>query len=217
MIDRLGIMSPTLNLYGLRTRAGFAAERPEVVVESLSNYARLAAGMVKAGDDTPESLRRDARALRNVLDEVAKFPKLDAARTAEVRAEIAALTSSLGNELAGTVGVSGNAAGTVGVGSAGAAGVSGNGGGAGGNASGASSSPTMAGNPLASFSVASTKSQWIAAGVSPSAGIRQRVETFQVHFGALAFGIHRRMHFEPDLPAHTSLPSPAHSPATPVC
>jgi UDP-N-acetylglucosamine 2-epimerase len=71
-------------------------ERPEVVVESLSNYARLAAGMVKAGVNTPESLRKDARALRNVLDEVAKLPKVDAARIAEVRAEIAALTVSLG-------------------------------------------------------------------------------------------------------------------------
>ena len=69
MIDRLAIMSPTLNLYGLRARAGFAAERPEVVVESLSNYARLAASMVKAGVNTPESLRKDASALRNVLDE----------------------------------------------------------------------------------------------------------------------------------------------------
>jgi hypothetical protein len=58
MIDRLAIMSPTLNLYGLRTRAGFAADRPEVVVESLSNYARLAAGMVKAGVNTPESVRK---------------------------------------------------------------------------------------------------------------------------------------------------------------
>ena len=95
MIDRLAIMSPTLNLYGLRTRAGFAAERPEVVVESLSNYARLALGMAKAGVNTPESLRKDATALRNVLDEVAKLPKADAPRIEEVRAEIAAMTSSL--------------------------------------------------------------------------------------------------------------------------
>jgi hypothetical protein len=86
-------MSPTLNLYGLRARAGFAAERPEVVVESLSNYARLAASMVKARVNTPESLRKDASALRNVLDEAAKLQKVDAARIEEVRAEIAALTS----------------------------------------------------------------------------------------------------------------------------
>jgi len=94
MIDRLAIMNPTLNLYGLRIRAGFAAERPEIVVESLSNYARLAAGMVKAGVNTPDSLRHDATALRNVLDEVAKQPKVDLTRIAEVRAEIASLTGS---------------------------------------------------------------------------------------------------------------------------
>ncbi len=91
MIDRLAIMSPTLNLYGLRTRAGFSAERPEVVVESLSNYARLAAGMVRAGVNTPATLRKDARALREVLNEVARFPGTDAARIAEVREEIAAI------------------------------------------------------------------------------------------------------------------------------
>ena len=47
-----------------------------------------------AGVNTPESLRKDARALRDVLDEVAKLPGVDAARIAEVRAEIAALTSN---------------------------------------------------------------------------------------------------------------------------
>jgi len=93
MIDRLATMSPTLNLYGLRTRAGFAADRPDVVVESLSNYARLAMGMAKAGVNTPESLRKDAPALRNVLDEVAKLPQADAPRIEEVRAEIAAMTA----------------------------------------------------------------------------------------------------------------------------
>jgi len=93
MIDRVAIMSPTLNLYGLRARAGFSAGRPEVVVESLSNYARLAMGMAKAGVNTPESLRKDAPALRNVLDEVAKLPQADVPRIEEVRAEIAAMTA----------------------------------------------------------------------------------------------------------------------------
>jgi predicted membrane-bound spermidine synthase len=94
MIDRLAIMNPTLNLYGLRTRAGLVAERPEVVVESLSNYARLAMNMVRAGVNTPESLRKDAAALRDVLDEVAKLPGTDAARIAEVRSEIASISGS---------------------------------------------------------------------------------------------------------------------------
>ena len=78
MIDRLAIMSPTLNLYGLRTRAGFAAGRPEVVVESVSNYARLARGMVRAGVNTAESVRNDAKALSGVLDNVATLPGADA-------------------------------------------------------------------------------------------------------------------------------------------
>jgi predicted membrane-bound spermidine synthase len=91
MIDRLAIMNPTLNLYALRSRAGFAAERPEVVVESLSNYVRLAAGMVRAGVNPAESLRKDAQALTGVLNEAANLRGADTARIAEVRAEIAAL------------------------------------------------------------------------------------------------------------------------------
>lgn len=97
LIDRLAIMSPTLNLYGLRTRAGFAADRPEVVVESLSNYARLAVGMVRAGVNPPEQLRKDAKALREILEEVARLPGTDAARIAEVRAEIVSINPGLTN------------------------------------------------------------------------------------------------------------------------
>ena len=97
MIDRLAIMSPTLNLYGLRTRAGFAAERPEVVVESVSNYARLAAGMVQARASIRRSrcARTPARCAMYSTT-WPNFRSVDAARIAEVRAEIAALTSNLG-------------------------------------------------------------------------------------------------------------------------
>jgi hypothetical protein len=94
MIDRLAIMSPTLNLYALRTRAGFAAGRPEVVVESLSNYARLAQNMVKAGINSPASLRKDVKALGEVLEDVAKLPGADAARIAEVRIEIQSIPTT---------------------------------------------------------------------------------------------------------------------------
>ncbi|HEU5136232.1 MAG TPA: fused MFS/spermidine synthase [Steroidobacteraceae bacterium] len=94
MIDRLAIMSPTLQLYGLRTRAGIAAGRPEVVVESVSNYARLALGMMRAGINTAAATHRDARALTGVLDETAKLPGADAARITEVRAEIKAISGS---------------------------------------------------------------------------------------------------------------------------
>ena len=94
MIDRLAIMSPTLNLYGLRTRAGFAANRPDVVVESVSNYTRLAKGMVNAGINKPESLRTDAKALSDILNDVSTLPGADAARIAEVRAEIKSLSGT---------------------------------------------------------------------------------------------------------------------------
>ena len=92
MIDRLAIMSPTLGLYGLRARAGFASKRPGVVVESVSNYARLAAGMVRSNVNTVESLRQDVRALTEILDDAEKLPGVDLARLAEVRAEVAAMT-----------------------------------------------------------------------------------------------------------------------------
>ncbi|HKU89204.1 MAG TPA: fused MFS/spermidine synthase [Steroidobacteraceae bacterium] len=91
MIDRMTIMNPTLNLYGMRTRAGFAAQRPAVVVESVSNYVRLASGMVRAGVIPAATLRRDAAALRDILNDAEKMPGADAPRIVEVRAEIARL------------------------------------------------------------------------------------------------------------------------------
>jgi spermidine synthase len=88
MLDRIAATSPTLSIYGLRVRAGVAAERPEIVLESLSNYARLGVALIRAGMNTPEALRGEARALREILDSVASKAALDQARVAEVRAEI---------------------------------------------------------------------------------------------------------------------------------
>lgn len=88
LLDRVAIMTPTLSTYGLRTRAGVASGRPQVVLESLSSYARLALGMVRVGMQTPESLRNESQVLKQMLDSVAAQPVLDAARVAEVRAEI---------------------------------------------------------------------------------------------------------------------------------
>lgn len=91
MLDRLAGISPTLSIYGLRARAGLAAERPEIVLESLSSYARLGHALIRAGMNTPEALRAEAQALQKILDSVAAKPGLDLARIAEVRAEIALL------------------------------------------------------------------------------------------------------------------------------
>ena len=91
MIDRLALMNPTLALYGMRARAGFAAKRPDVVVESVSSYARLAAGMARAGIVSNDALRQDGKALGGILDDASRMPQADAARIAEVRGELAAL------------------------------------------------------------------------------------------------------------------------------
>ena len=94
MIDRMTIMGPTLPLFGMRTRAGFAAQRPGVVVESVSNYIRLAGGMARAQVITFDSLRQDAKALADILNDAQKMPGADAARIAEVRAEISRIVSA---------------------------------------------------------------------------------------------------------------------------
>jgi spermidine synthase len=91
MLDRLAIMSPSLSLFGLRTRAGIAADRPDVVLESLSNYARLGIGMVQSGMSPPDSLRKEAQALSQILEAIAADSRLDPARIPEVRAELARL------------------------------------------------------------------------------------------------------------------------------
>jgi hypothetical protein len=94
MIDRLTIMNPTLALYGLRARAGFAAKRPGIVVESVSSYAKLASGMARAKVISPDALRHDGDALRDILKDAERMPGADAMRITEVRAEIAALIPS---------------------------------------------------------------------------------------------------------------------------
>jgi predicted membrane-bound spermidine synthase len=92
MIDRLSIMNPTLQLYAMRARAGFTAKRPGVVIESVSNYVRLAAGMVRAQVLARETLERDAGTLREMLDDALELPGVDPLRVDEVRSEIARLT-----------------------------------------------------------------------------------------------------------------------------
>ena len=78
-------------MYGFRARAGFNAQQPDVVIESVSAYAKLAGRMVSFRINSVASLRQDQKALGTILDDAAKLPGVDAARLAEVRAEVAAL------------------------------------------------------------------------------------------------------------------------------
>jgi spermidine synthase len=94
MVDRMVIMNPTLMLLKIRAQAGLAAERPGVVVESLSSYARLATDLGRRGDVRPEALRNDANSVRGFLDRAASMPGADTVRIEEVRAEVAAMEAT---------------------------------------------------------------------------------------------------------------------------
>ena len=94
MIDRMIIMTPTLLMLKVRAQAGLAAQRPAVVIESLSNYARLSTEMGRHGQLAAQSLKNDANSVRAFLDRAAAMSGADAVRIEEVRAEIAAMESA---------------------------------------------------------------------------------------------------------------------------
>lgn len=93
LIDRSVIMSPTLSLYGFRMRAGINANRPDIVLESIFDYSKLAFGLGRSGLSPDDALRQDAKQLDAMLDDVAKMKGADPARLAEVRAEVKKLNS----------------------------------------------------------------------------------------------------------------------------
>jgi hypothetical protein len=94
MVDRMVIMTPTLLLLKFRAQAGLAAQRPAVVVESLSTYARLSTDMARHGQLPAQVVKDDANSVRAFLDRAAAMPGADAARVGEVRSEIAAMAAS---------------------------------------------------------------------------------------------------------------------------
>jgi hypothetical protein len=93
LIDRAAIMSPTLDLYEFRMRAGFNSNRPDIVLESVFVYAKLAGGMTRSGVNPRDTLAQDVKALGSMLDAAAKLSGVDTARLAEVRAEVGKLSS----------------------------------------------------------------------------------------------------------------------------
>jgi predicted membrane-bound spermidine synthase len=91
LLDRLAVMNPTLNLHGLRARAGLAANRPDVAVESIAGFAKLGHEIVRGGVTPPAALREDAAALLPILDALAKDDRVDPARVTMVRTGLAPL------------------------------------------------------------------------------------------------------------------------------
>ena len=86
------VVDVTADLVTFQSMTAFSHD--DVVIESVSNYARLARGLVDAGIHTAASVRDDAKALSGVLDNVATLPGADAPRIAEVRAEIKLISGS---------------------------------------------------------------------------------------------------------------------------
>jgi spermidine synthase len=93
LLDRLMVMNPTLNHHGLRARAGLAAERFDVTLESISGYATLGHRLVRGGLDPAGSLREDAGSLLQILDALSKEARVDQARLKQVHEQLAPLTS----------------------------------------------------------------------------------------------------------------------------
>jgi spermidine synthase len=85
MVDRMVVVQPTLPLFATRARAALNADRPEVLVESVSSVARFT--VAQAGRDAPgrQRARQQLAELVKLLDGREKSGRADAARVAEVR------------------------------------------------------------------------------------------------------------------------------------
>ena len=88
MIDRMATMNPTLNLFGMRARAGFAAQRPARRGRVRIQLRPAGLGHGARQGDSAGDLAQGRVALRGILDDAEKMPGVDALRLAEVRAEI---------------------------------------------------------------------------------------------------------------------------------
>jgi spermidine synthase len=97
LLDRLILVAPSLPLYGLRTRAALTAERPDVLVESIWSYGRLATAVAAT---MPPAQRADVRSAvtqsLGLLAKAAAAPNADTARIAEVRAGLEQALAKLG-------------------------------------------------------------------------------------------------------------------------
>ena len=93
LIDRQCLLTPNLQLYGLRARAGFGVERPEIVIESVAAFARFDDGLFRSRVKTVDALRHDQQVLRTILDNAARMPGANTTRVAEVRTSVEGLTA----------------------------------------------------------------------------------------------------------------------------
>jgi hypothetical protein len=69
----------------LRARAGFVADRSDIVIESVYNYVKLGTQMARSGAIEPKALQADAMGLRRLLDQAATMTGVNLERLTEVR------------------------------------------------------------------------------------------------------------------------------------
>lgn len=90
LVDRALVVQPTSALYGLRARAAIAADRPDVIVESISSYAQAmyaTAAHLPVGRQRTNA-RTTLQGLAQVLDETSTRAPATAPRARAVRARV---------------------------------------------------------------------------------------------------------------------------------
>ncbi len=88
LLDRLAVVQPSLPLYVLRARAALAADRPDVLVESVWQVAQWTAATTGNEVDARERARSTLRELLQLLDGRDSDERIDTTRLAEVRDSI---------------------------------------------------------------------------------------------------------------------------------
>jgi spermidine synthase len=93
LIDRVALLNRSVDVLGLRIRAGLVAARPEIVTESVAALASRLAGLLADGAPRSAEFTAEIDRLQQVLDIAARLPGADAARVAEVRGSVSRLKS----------------------------------------------------------------------------------------------------------------------------
>ena len=97
LVDRALVTQPSSALFGLRARAAIVADRPDVIVESISSYAQAmyATAAREPAGTRRASARETLRGLARVLDETAAKSPAVAARARAVRTRVVASQGKL--------------------------------------------------------------------------------------------------------------------------
>ncbi len=94
IVDEVAVTQPSSQLFTLRARAATAADRPDVVVESIAEVVRtLSAGALRS--ETAPDLRRNVESLRELMAAVADDERVRPERRTQVRAALEQLRSKL--------------------------------------------------------------------------------------------------------------------------